>query len=181
MANFFRAAASKRRKYPIKYDEAGRTARSRAFAAFDRGLRPAQVIREVNISLRTACRYFADWKKLPPSLEERYRLLERMIRRDPGLLEQIAEVGEEELGVPREETRSLLQTPWGRNRILAGHWPLSKGGKPSAQRQSREAAANELVYLLELDALHRRIRALFDKLCQAAPGPAPESGPLPSA
>lgn len=164
MVNFFRKPARKRRKYPIKYDERGQTARSRAFAAFDQGLRPAQAIQEVNISLRTARRYFADWKKRPPKLEERYQLLQYMIRRDPGLRERISQVAAELLGVPQSEILARLQTPWGRKQLLAGRWPAGDRTRPAVERQSREAAANELVYLLEIVALHRRIWALFGKL-----------------
>jgi len=59
---------NKGRKYPIKKDEYGRSARKRAFAAFNSGARPADVASEVGISLQTACRYFSDWKKLPKNV-----------------------------------------------------------------------------------------------------------------
>ena len=66
MDKIFRLKAPKKsRKYPIKKDETGKTARRRAFEAFDKGMRPAQVSRLVDISFRTACRYFTHWKRLP--------------------------------------------------------------------------------------------------------------------
>ena len=68
----------KRRKYPIKRNEFGESARRRAFDCFDRGLRPAQVANEVGISPRTACRYFADWKRHRPKLDARYHFFQRV-------------------------------------------------------------------------------------------------------
>jgi AraC-like DNA-binding protein len=94
-ANFRYKLSKKRRKYPIKRDESGKSARCRAFDAFDRGLRPAQVIREVGISLRTACRYFADWKKHRPRLEPRYRFAKRLLKNHPEFSEgTITMIGE---------------------------------------------------------------------------------------
>ena len=44
---------TKERKYPIKRDEYGQSARSRAFAAFDAGKRPAEIYEQIGISKRT--------------------------------------------------------------------------------------------------------------------------------
>jgi hypothetical protein len=57
-------------RYSIKRDEYGRSARQRAFNAFDDGKWPAEVAKLVGISQRTARRYFADWKKIRQSLQE---------------------------------------------------------------------------------------------------------------
>lgn len=65
----------KGRKYPIKRDSYGRSARQRAFAAFENGKTPAEVAVMVPISVRTARRYFADWQKLPHNLELHYRMI----------------------------------------------------------------------------------------------------------
>jgi len=72
---------AKKRKHPIKRDDRGRSARQRAFKAFKGGSTPAQVATMVPISVRTARRYYADWKKLPQNLEMRYRILKAAYRR----------------------------------------------------------------------------------------------------
>ena len=65
----------KSRKYPVRKDECGRSARQRAFEAFDDGKNPREVARMVEISVRTAYRYFADWKKFPQNLELHYQMI----------------------------------------------------------------------------------------------------------
>ena len=51
----------KERKYPVKRDVFGDSARKRAFELFDKGKLPSQAAQLVDISKITARRYFADW------------------------------------------------------------------------------------------------------------------------
>ena len=71
------------RKYPSKRNEGGKSARCRAFDAFGLGLKPAQVKDELDISPKTACRYFYDWKKQPRNLELRYRIAREIRKHNP--------------------------------------------------------------------------------------------------
>ena len=72
----------KSRKYPIQRDITGRSGRRRAFDAFDKGKRPAQVAGEESIKPKTAYRYFEDWKKLPKNSEMEYKAFKTLKKRD---------------------------------------------------------------------------------------------------
>ena len=65
----------KKREYPIKRDESGRSLRSQAFELFDQGYRPSQVYKQqlVAASKTTLFRYYEDWKRKKGSIH--YRLL----------------------------------------------------------------------------------------------------------
>jgi hypothetical protein len=81
-AKFCHRPPGRRLRYPIKRDESGQSARRRAFDAFDEGLKPADVAPMVDISVRTAGRYFEGWKKLPQNFEMRYGLAKMALRTD---------------------------------------------------------------------------------------------------
>ena len=149
IARFRPSLFKNRRKYPIKRDEFGKSARRRAFDAFDRGLRPAQVIREVDISLSTACRYFADWKKHHPKLEVRYDLL-KTLRKMRGELsdETLNRIGEA-LGMNLEEVLQRLQRPWGLKQLLTGEWPNYVREARQSEAESRLLAALRIVRVIE--------------------------------
>lgn len=113
MANLLRRKAVKKsRKYPIKRDGYGLSARRRAFNLFDRGQRPAQIIADLDISLETACRYFADWKKQPKYADVKYKVIKAAKKSNPqfsaDLIKQIAT----KLHVPEARVSEKLQQPW---------------------------------------------------------------------
>jgi len=110
----------KSRKYPIKRDEYGTSARQRAFDDFDRGKRPAEVALVEGISLRTACRYFADWKKMRPNMRLTYRLHKAVLKSNDEFSEQLIEAIAANLGMSREEVIMRLQKPWGLKQLLMG-------------------------------------------------------------
>ena len=103
----------KSRKYPIIREQYSRTARQQAFDAFDYGRRPAKVAPMAGISLRTACRYFADWKKLPKNLELRCCVAKALLRNKDELSDQTAKMITDYLGTPEEEVIMRLEKPWG--------------------------------------------------------------------
>jgi hypothetical protein len=159
----------KRRKYPIKRDEFGDSARRRAF---DEGLRPAQVIREVEISLRTACRYFADWKKHRPKLEARYYVFKKLLKSQGELSERTVRMLSEALHMSVEEAVWRLQRPWGLKQLLMGRWPNHVREARQSEAESRLLAALRIVRAIELWGLtperqrrvvERVVKALFDE------------------
>lgn len=161
----------KARKYRIKRDEYGRSARRRAFDAFDGGKGPAEVSPMMEISLRTVCRYFADWKKLPKNLDSRYRLVRAMHKKDPEFSEEIVKSLAAELGMSEEEVMERLQKPWGLKQLLMGKWPNYSREKGRTRAENRLQAALELIRFSEVagvsseriaQELHR-IRAEFSK------------------
>ena len=139
----------KSRKYPIKKDEYGTSARHRAFDAFDSGQRPAEVSRQVGISVRTACRYYADWKKLPKNLEFRFNVVKKIIKDDPEFSRKTISMLSDCLGMSEEEVILRLQKPWGLKQLMKGDWPNYRRQKAQSQQEARLMAALDLVRFAE--------------------------------
>jgi len=110
----------KPRKYPIKRDEYGRSARRRAFDDFDDGKQPDEIALMVGISLRTAYRYFADWKRQPKNLQMRYRIAKAVLKNDREFREETIKSLVSNLGMSEEEVAMRLQRPWGLKQLLQG-------------------------------------------------------------
>jgi hypothetical protein len=139
----------KPRKYPIKRDEYGRSARRRAFDAFDQGLRPAEVVPLVNISLATACCYFIDWKKLPGNLEVRYRLIKAGRKSSREFSAETIKLIGAHLGMSEDEVLEHLQKPWGLKQLLMGKWPNYCQEREQSEAEVRLRVALNLINLLE--------------------------------
>jgi len=155
----------KSRKYPIKRDEYGTSARQRAFEAFDQGKRPAEVVPMVEVSLRTACRYFADWKKQPKDLELRYRIAKTAVKIDSEFSEQTIKVLATGLGMSEEEVISRLQKPWGLKQLLMGKWPNYRREMVQSEQESRLRAALNLINYIESCGMPpKEIEKEIDKL-----------------
>ncbi len=112
---------NRRRKYPIKRDKYGRTARQQAFALFDSGKRPAEVAPLVGISTRTARRYFADWKKRREDLEFWYETAKTELRNDSSA-DLFVKTLADGLGVSEQEVKERLQKPWAIKQLVTGKW-----------------------------------------------------------
>jgi len=140
---------SKRRKYPIIRDDLGRSARQRAFQAFKGGSTPAEVATMVPISMRTARRYYADWKKLPENVEIRYRLLRVARKHNSGFSQEIIESLGAQLEMPEAEVIERLQRPWGLKQLLMGEWPDRRQEREASEAETRLQAALTLIHLLE--------------------------------
>ncbi len=140
----------KSRKYPIKRDEYGASARQRAFEAFSYGKRPVEVAPTVGISLRTACRYFADWKKLPKNSELWYRMVKAGLKNRPGFPEEVIKTFAARLDVSEEEVRERLQKPWAMKQLVMGKWAAEVREKEERKRQARLEATAKLFHLYEV-------------------------------
>lgn len=157
----------KRRKYPLKKDEGGRSARRRAFEAFDRGLRPTQVTGEVDISLRTARRYHADWKKQPRALELRYQLAKEARKYTPEIENELVKALAAELDLPEETILERLQKPWGLKQLVRGDWNREIEAKRMTKKLARLESALQFLHLYEiLKVPPERIKAVLDALEQ---------------
>ena len=151
MLNIFPIKLKKKsRKYPIKRDEYGTSARQRAFEAFDQGKRPAEVVLMVGISLRTACRYFSDWKKLPKDSELLYRIAKAGLKNQPGFPEEVIKTFAAKLDMSEEEVRGRLQKPWAMKQLVTGKWAAEVREKEERKRQARLEAATKLIHLYEV-------------------------------
>ena len=128
------------RKYPIKRDEEGRSARQRAFALFDVGLMPADVAAQVGISARTARRYRADWKKRPRDYRVHYDLMKRWLRNPEARRLFAAEIAGH-LDLPVRSVLKRLSQPWAAKQVLTGEWSKWVDEKKRRRRWERLQAA----------------------------------------
>ena len=120
--NFLRRLFRKRRRYEIKRDAYGRSARRRSFEQYDEGKRPSEAAPIVGISIKTACRYYQDWKKLSRRLQERYELIKSMMEHSPDFSESVLKNIVDILGLTLQEVRSRMEKPYGLKRLMMGRW-----------------------------------------------------------
>ena len=149
LRKFVPKGTRKGRKYPIKRDESGRSARRRAFELFDNGMRPAEVVRRVDISLQTAYRYFHDWKKVGGNLERQYQLARKIVKRPAGFSAKAISTLAEALGMAEEEVIERLQKPWGLKQLLMGGWPNPRLERLYSEQEELLAHAIKVVYFIE--------------------------------
>jgi hypothetical protein len=158
------------RKYPIKRDEYGMTARQRCFQSFDKGLRPSEVTRGVGISLKTACTYFYQWKRLPKHLKLNYRIMKRALAELPGLREEIIRTLSKKLKMPKRKIKAQLESPWGIRQLVDGKWRTLVNLKEEEEKQLRLKVAYRIVRLCEERGLSLRdISHELNKLQQRTP------------
>ena len=113
----------KKREYPIKRDESGRSLRSQAFDLFEKEYRPSQIYKQqlVAASQNTLFRYFEDWKKKKGNTY--YRILREIMKKNPDITQQIVTALSKKLEMPVEEVIKRMQRPWGLIQYLRGQWP----------------------------------------------------------
>ena len=111
-----------KRKYPIRKDERGWSARKRCFELYDIGGRPTDAARKIGISLKTACQYHYQWKKLPKHLEFKYCLVKNRLKKNPKLREKVIEELSAETGEPEYKIRLWIESPWGIKQLVSGKW-----------------------------------------------------------
>ena len=133
----------RRRRHPIKRDENGRSARQRAFDLFGKGQRPAQVSKIIPISLRTACRYFEDFKKLHHKLP--YSTIRKLMRESPEISDNIIAILANSLEMDPKEVAARMQKPWGLMEAMKGRWPDYGLERERSVIEDRLLAALEVV------------------------------------
>ncbi len=138
----------KERKYPIERDEYGQSLRQRAFNLFWNRYRPAQVSKMLPISMRTACRYFEDWKKL--NNRASYSGIKKMMKKNPELSEKVISMLADYLGVPAKQVILRMQKPWGLRRLIRGEFPNSPTSRAKAANERRLEAALRLISFVDL-------------------------------
>ena len=148
-ANPLKRLFHKGRKYPIKRDIFGRTARQWVFHYFDEGMGPAEAAPKAGVSTRTARRYRADWKKTPRGLQSRYEVVKRLMMTDLNFSQETIELIADNLGMSQEEVIERLQRPWGLKQLLMGRWPNYRRQEEQRKTEVRLEAALKLVLLFE--------------------------------
>ena len=137
------------RKYPIKYDEYGRSARQRAFELFTEGYRPSQIFKEklIPVRINTLFRYFEDWKKQGKKIP--YATYRKFFRENPEFSEQYITTLAEYFEVPKEIIILRSQQPWGLMDLSKGELPDIKLERKQSEKEVRLEAALRLIYLGE--------------------------------
>lgn len=160
-----------RRRYPIRRDESGRSARRRCFELFDAGHGPKDASTATGVSIKTAQRYFQSWKKQPKNLQARYELLQTLRKTHPEFTQQTINWLAVELDLTEEQVIERLddvQKPWGIKRLVQGDWVRYVMGERQAQRQEKRSEAEKrLLAALELICLHEHYGVPLDRTIAA--------------
>ena len=151
----------RRRRYPLKKDENGRSARQRAFDLFSEGYRPARVCNMLPISLRTACRYFEDYKKSHHRVS--YSAIRKWMKGHPEFSEAVLDMLATSLEMPRDEVIARIQKPWGLLRAMKGEWPDYRLEKQRTGLEERLLAALEVIQFADRFG-HKEPRLVMETL-----------------
>ena len=118
----------KRRRYPIRRDQEGRSLRARCFKMFEERQRPAQVAEELGMEEPTVCRYFRDWQRLGPNFARKYAFVQELFRKSPDR-ERNIELYAKMLGISSEQFEAVLSQPHGLRQMLTGklYFPAQAG------------------------------------------------------
>ena len=139
----------KRRDYPIKRDEYGRSARRQAFAFFSEGYRPSQVFKEslIPVSMKTLLRYFEDWKKQKHRMSR--SILRRIMKKNPEFSDEFVKKLADYYGVSKEDIIIRMRKPWGITSLSKGELPDNRLYRIQSEVEERLEAALRLIYFAE--------------------------------
>ena len=117
----------KSRKYPIRRDEQGLSLRTRCFALFDQGKRPAEVAEELKMKETTVFRYYRQWKRQGPNFETQYAFVKSLFKKTSPEREKNLEIFSKACGVSKEEFENILSKPHGLRSFLTGqiYFPIN--------------------------------------------------------
>jgi hypothetical protein len=110
----------KSRKYPIQRDQLGKTLRTRCFELFDKGERPLEIARILNIKKPTVQRYFRQWKKIDPNFDKQYAYIKEIFKKTAPDREKNVELFAQTLGIEKEQFEAILSQSHGLRRFLMG-------------------------------------------------------------
>jgi hypothetical protein len=133
----------RRRRYPVKRDANGQSARESAFRLFTEGRRPAQVSKMIPISLRTTCCYYEDFKKQHHNLP--YSTIRRWMKKSSQFSDRVIALMATSLDMSPEEVITRMQYPWGLLAGLKGLWPNYRLERQQTEIEGRLLAALEIV------------------------------------
>ena len=123
----------KSRKYPIVYNDQGKSIRRVCMECFDNKLRPAQVIKKYQFNSNTVYKYWSEWKKLPYKFTARYASSKIFERHIPGFRKEALIPRLEELGITEDELQEILSQPWGFHKLMRRYWFCGDKTKSSVQ------------------------------------------------
>jgi hypothetical protein len=165
----------KRRKYPIKLDEEGRSARRRCFEMFALKESLQEIARKLDIKLDTVRRYHLQWKK-DPRFEVLYQFTKSLFNKINPERDRNLELFASAWGYSTEQLEHILSQPYGLRRLMARK--IKTPSQADADRKMRVALELALLFsdfLTKEDgqftdifwALHRLMREAADYRRQA--------------
>jgi hypothetical protein len=119
MAIFKGVGRKKRRKYPVKLDEKGRSARSRCFEMFRDNTPLSEIAKIVGVKIETVRRYHQQWKK-NPNFEGQHAYFKELLKRTAPHRERTIELCARACRITKEETETVLSQPHGLRRLMSG-------------------------------------------------------------
>jgi hypothetical protein len=119
MAIFKRFRRKKRRKYPVKVDEKGRSARSRCFEMFAEKVPLHEIAEKAGVKVDTVRRYHQQWKK-DPGLERRYTYVQSLFKKAAPDRDKNIELFARVWGITQERLETILAQPYGLRRLMTG-------------------------------------------------------------
>jgi len=119
MATFKIFGRKKRRKYPVKVDENGRSARSRCFEMFAEKVPLHEIAEKVGVKVDTVRRYHQQWKK-DPGLERRYAYVKSLFNKMGPDRDKNVELFARTWGIEKEQLEAILAKPHGLRRLMIG-------------------------------------------------------------
>ena len=109
----------KGRRYPVKRDEEGKSARTRCFEMFEDDVPAPEVAKAVGVKIETVYKYHQQWKT-KPKLEQQHAYFKRLLRKTAPDRERTIELIARTCGIDREELEAILQKPHGLRSMMTG-------------------------------------------------------------
>jgi len=113
----------KRRKYPVRYDAKGRSARRRCFEMFPDNTPLAEIARMTGLKLDTVRRYRLQWKAAP-DFEARYNFAKKSLLKTSPYRERTIELLAGTYKITTGQLETILSQPNGLRRLLKGNIAL---------------------------------------------------------
>ena len=116
----FKRFGRKGRKYPIRRDEEGRSARERCFELFDKNVPLPEISKAVGVKGETVRKYHQQWLK-NPGIEDQLAYVKELLKnKSHPEREEMMKLVSEVAGVDREQIEGILHQPHGLRRLLTG-------------------------------------------------------------
>lgn len=125
------------RRYPIRWDDRGRSLRRQAFQLFNQKLRPSQIYKQqlLQAKPKTLLRYYEDWKKKGD--HSSYRIIRKVMKNNPDFTDHMVQGLAKHLEMSVEEVKERMLRPWGLKQALRGQWPDYRLEKTQSEVEAR--------------------------------------------
>ena len=138
-----RIGRKKGRRYPVKRDEAGKSARQRCFEMFEDKIPALEIAKTVAVTLGTVHTYHKQWKN-NPRLEAQHAYFKGLMNKKAPDFERNLDLVARFCGVQRDELDTMLRKPHGLRRMMMGkfYFPVQ------AEADHKRTMALELAMLI---------------------------------